>query len=245
MEKTFTEQNIEKKTQKFLPVLKEMAKAYLHNKYKKNIQNERMAEYCQCLAIDEKETPENNEKRKQVKDILYTEYNQDLDKSFHDYFIQNKENIIHKWFAYFDEYEKHFSRFRGKDVNILEIGVSHGGSTKMWKHYFSKNNAKVNIYGVDINPDCKKLEEEGIQIFIGSQEDREFLRQLKTQIPPVDILIDDGGHTMQQQIVTFEEMFDHVKDNGVYWVEDLHTSYWEEFGGGGGENSLLWITPKI
>ena len=38
---------------------------------------------------------------------------------------------------------------------------------------------------------------------------------------------------MNQQRITFEEMFDHVKeDGGVYWAEDLHTSYWPEFGGG-------------
>src|SRR5690606_4759619 len=43
---------------------------------------------------------------------------------------------------------------------------------------------------------------------------------------------DDGGHTMEQQIVTFEILFDHVRDDGVYLCEDLHTSYWPKFGGG-------------
>jgi hypothetical protein len=55
---------------------------------------------------------------------------------------------------------------------------------------------------------------------------------VKQTIPNVDILIDDGGHTMKQQIVTFEVLFDHVKQDGVYLVEDLHPSYWKEFGGG-------------
>lgn len=30
------------------------------------------------------------------------------------------------------------------------------------------------------------------------------------------ILIDDGGHTMRQQIATFEEMFPAVVDSGVF-----------------------------
>lgn len=116
---------------------------------------------------------------------------------------------------------------------MLEIEVQNGGSTKMWKDYFSVNGAKVNIYGVDINPKCKEIEDENIKIFIGSQEDRAFWRDIKKQIPQIDILIDDGGHTMRQQIVTFEEMFPHIKHNGVYWCEDLHTSYWRNFVGGG------------
>ena len=71
-----------------------------------------------------------------------------------------------------------------------------------------------------------------MQIFIGDQGDREFLRSLAETLPTIDILIDDGGHTMQQQIRTFEALFPRVAPNGVYLCEDLHTSYWREFGGG-------------
>jgi len=99
----------------------------------------------------------------------------------------------------------------------------------MWKDYFGE---KTKIFGIDIMPQCKSLEEENIQIFIGSQSDRKFLRKIKQQIPPIDILIDDGGHTMKQQIVTFEELFSHVKEDGIFLCEDLHTSYWTSYGGG-------------
>jgi hypothetical protein len=85
---------------------------------------------------------------------------------------------------------------------------------------------------LDINPVCKKFEEEQVKIFIGSQSDRVFLQELKKLIPPIDILIDDGGHMMDQQIITFEELFDCVKDDGLYVCEDLHTSYWITHGGG-------------
>lgn len=99
----------------------------------------------------------------------------------------------------------------------------------MWKEYFGD---QAHIYGVDINEDCKSLEEDNITIHIGSQTDRSFLRRLKKEIPPIDILIDDGGHTMRQQRITFEEMYGHVKENGVYLCEDTHTSYILEYGGG-------------
>jgi hypothetical protein len=146
-----------------------------------------------------------------------------------EYFRLNDKRLIHKWKHYFEVYDRHFSKYRNKDIVILEIGVSHGGSLQMWKNYFGD---RAKIFGIDINPQCKEFEEENIKIFIGSQSDRNFLREVKAQIPPIDILIDDGGHTMVQQIVSYEELFNYVKEDGVYLCEDLHTSYWLEFGGG-------------
>jgi hypothetical protein len=117
---------------------------------------------------------------------------------------------------------------------VLEIGISHGGSLQMWKHYFGP---EAIIHGVDINPNCKELEEERIRIFIGDQADRSFLQSLVEAVPKVDILIDDGGHRMDQQINTFEVLFPHVSLDGVYFCEDLHTSYWPKFGGSYGRRS--------
>ena len=145
------------------------------------------------------------------------------------YFYNNRKNIVHKWQHYFDIYHAHFKRYIGTDCIVLEIGVGQGGSLQMWKNYFGN---KATIYGLDINPSCKDFEEENISIFIGSQSDRNFLKHLKMKIPKVDILIDDGGHMMDQQIISFEELFEHVKDDGIYLCEDVHTSYWEEYDGG-------------
>lgn len=138
-------------------------------------------------------------------------------------------NLVQKWDHYIEIYDRYFNKYRNKEVHILEIGVSQGGSLEMWKSYFG---SKARIYGVDINPRCKNLEDEQVSIFIGQQEDRLFWQELKKRVPKLDILIDDGGHTMQQQIVTFEEMFDHVKSEGVYLCEDTHTSYMYEYFGG-------------
>jgi hypothetical protein len=145
------------------------------------------------------------------------------------YFVKNTGNLIHKWQHYFEIYDRHFARYRGTDVHLVEIGIFQGGSLQMWKHYFGP---QARIFGVDINPACKQFEEENIRIFIGDQADRLFLRTLAHEIPRIDILIDDGGHTMRQQIATFEELFPHVQPNGIYLCEDIHTSYWRPYGGG-------------
>jgi len=146
-----------------------------------------------------------------------------------EYFHNNRRNIIHKWTHYFDIYHRHFQKFVGTDCAIMEIGVSQGGSLQMWKHYFGD---KARIFGIDILPECKQFEEDQIEIFIGSQVDRKFLTEIKAKIPKIDILIDDGGHTMEQQIATFEVLFDHISEHGIYLCEDTHTSYWDEYGGG-------------
>jgi len=88
------------------------------------------------------------------------------------------------------------------------------------------------IVGVDIDERCKGLDLPGSEAVIGDQADPAFHRALREQLGPVDVVIDDGGHTMDQQLTTFREMWPAVRAGGVYLVEDLHTSYWSEFGGG-------------
>jgi hypothetical protein len=124
-----------------------------------------------------------------------------------------------KWDHYFDVYDHHLARFRGKDVHVLEIGVQSGGSLEMWRDYFGPGSR---IYGVDINPQCAAFASERIDVLIGDQADRAFWQQFRQQAPVLDVVIDDGGHTPVQQKVGFEELFPHLRPGGVYICEDIH-----------------------
>ena len=62
---------------------------------------------------------------------------------------------IHKWTHYFDIYHNHLSRFIGREISIVEIGVQSGGSLRMWRHYFGPN---CRIFGIDVDPNCKAFE---------------------------------------------------------------------------------------
>jgi hypothetical protein len=126
---------------------------------------------------------------------------------------------IWKWKHYFEVYDRHFSKFRNKPVNILEIGIYSGGSLGMWKSYFGVG---CTIYGVDIEESCRAYETQGVHIFIGDQADRNFWRRFKKDAPNIDIVVDDGGHSPLQQLVTFEELFSHLSPGGVYLCEDIH-----------------------
>jgi len=52
-------------------------------------------------------------------------------KNIRDLFYEHDENLIHKWDHYFEVYERYFSKYRGQKLNILEIGISHGGSIQL------------------------------------------------------------------------------------------------------------------
>jgi hypothetical protein len=139
-----------------------------------------------------------------------------------EFFLRGEHRPSTKWLHYFEVYNRHFSKFYGKDITVVEVGVRKGGSLDIWKHMFGEN---ARIFGIDIDPECKKYEDGPITIFIGDQGNREFWKEIKPVIGKVDIFIDDGGHFMEQQIVTFEEMYDSIQEDGVYLCEDIGTSY--------------------
>jgi len=155
--------------------------------------------------------------------------NPTTDNPLHAYFDNNPGRLMSKWRHYLDVYHHHFARFRGTPCTLVEVGVFHGGSLQMWRHYLGP---QARIVGVDVNPRVLELAEPGIEIVIGDQADRAFLAALGERFGPIDILIDDGGHRMHQQIATLETLYASVQANGVVLVEDTHTSYWRDHGGG-------------
>jgi hypothetical protein len=135
------------------------------------------------------------------------------------FFEANTEgNGIWKFEHYFDIYDRHFRKFVGKEVHIVEVGIYSGGSLRMWKDYFGE---QCKVYGVDIVNECKNYENDHTRIFIGDQESRSFWKSFRDKVPCVDILVDDGGHLTEQQIVTLEEVLPHLSPGGVYLCEDV------------------------
>ena len=132
-----------------------------------------------------------------------------------------------KWEKYFEIYENIFSKFRNKKIVFVEIGIFQGGSLDIWRKYFGK---KARIIGIDLNPDCKKFKKKGIEIFIGDQSNPSFWKKFFKRVGKVDIILDDGGHTNKQQILTVLNTIKQIKNGGRLVVEDTHTSYDKKFG---------------
>jgi 23S rRNA U2552 (ribose-2'-O)-methylase RlmE/FtsJ len=151
------------------------------------------------------------------------------DAFLHRYFLNNSQKRLHKWVHYFDIYERHLERFRGKAPVMIEIGVMGGGSLAMWKEYLGPG---CRIVGIDINPECKAHEDVDIEVVIGSQDDPAVIEDIFSRYPDVGIVLDDGSHKMQHMIASFEMMYERLNPDGVYLVEDTHTCYWNDYGGG-------------
>src|SRR6478752_5700845 len=92
---------------------------------------------------------------------------------------------IWKWRHYFDIYERHFSKFVGRPVNVVEIGIFSGGSMDMWIDYFGD---ACHVFGVDIEPACEVYRSSAVSVHIGDQEDRSFWERFRKDVPTVDII---------------------------------------------------------
>lgn len=145
------------------------------------------------------------------------------------YFMSNCDRSMHKWVDYFDVYHRAFEKYRGKPITFLEIGVQNGGDLHMLRKYFGD---QAKIIGVDVDPNCKNLEKEGFEIWIGDQADPDFWADFSKKNPTLDVVLDDGGHTMEQQINSLIALFPTLSNGGTYLCEDTHTSYFPAHGGG-------------
>lgn len=147
---------------------------------------------------------------------------------WHD-FLTNDGKIIHKWVHYFPIYERHFEWYRNKSLTFIEIGVFKGGSLQMWQRYFGPI---AKIVAIDVDEKCKAHEAPGIHVRIGDQKDERFLQAVIDEFGVPEIVLDDGSHKMEDVNASFNFFYPKMPKNGVYAVEDLHTAYWEEYGGG-------------
>jgi hypothetical protein len=148
---------------------------------------------------------------------------------FRNYPARTDGRTLFKMDHYLDIYDGLMGPWMGKPVRFLEIGVYKGGSLRMWRDFFSP---AASLTFLDIDPACKALEIPGTEIRIGDQTDVPFLQSVAAARGPFDIIVDDGGHKMDQQMTSFRTLWPHLADGGLYIVEDVHTSYWPGFGGG-------------
>ena len=147
------------------------------------------------------------------------------------------ESIIKKFFyeseyfsikheKYFTVYEKILSKYRDKEIIFVEIGVKDGGSLFFLRKFLPK----AKIIGIDINSDCKKFEKYGFNIEIGDQSSKIFWENFFEKYKKVDIILDDGGHTNEQQINTVISCIPNINDDGLLITEDVMCSYFKDFG---------------
>ena len=134
-------------------------------------------------------------------------------------------------------YEGYFGPIRDSARAVLEIGVYMGASMRAWLDYFP--NAR--ILGADDGRWRKHWEFKSprAHIWLVDQADRAGMEKVVSDIgEPLDVVIDDGGHTMWQQQVSLAVVLKAVKPGGLYAIEDLHSSFITMIGYGNEQNVL-------
>src|SRR6266542_4383233 len=152
-------------------------------------------------------------------------------KTLEKLYAEHVGKVSDKWSLYFNEYDRILDEYRNKPVRLLEIGIQNGGSLEIWSKYFP--NAQK-LVGCDINPDCARLiyEDSRIAVVVGDVNSDAAQAVVLGHAPGFDVIIDDGSHCSSDIVKTFARYFPHLADGGVFVVEDLHCSYWQEFEGG-------------
>jgi hypothetical protein len=160
------------------------------------------------------------------------------------YFSANKAGRpLDKWIHYFPIYERHLAPYRGQPVRLLEIGVYRGGGLDLLRYYLG---LQATLIGIDIDDAARTAAGPSHTVEIGDQSDPQFLRAVSENHGPFDVVIDDGGHTMRQQVISAETLFPLLAEGGTYFVEDCHTSYWPDYADqGDGPTFMEWAKARL
>lgn len=127
--------------------------------------------------------------------------------------VGTDKNTIHNYINGF--YETEFSKYKDKEISLLEIGISSGGSLYLWSKYFSN----AMIYGIDVS-DAIRPEYRNINnvkhIFTNA-----YNLNILNLLPDFDIIIDDGPHSLESQIFSIKYYLNKLKSGGVLIIEDV------------------------
>ena len=101
--------------------------------------------------------------------------------------------------------------------NNFQQDYTFGNSLRVWRDYF-KN---ANIYGIDIDENTM-FEEDRIKTYCSSSMDKDTMDNILSKLPELDMVVDDGLHTMEANLETLKIVFPYLKNGGIYVIEDVN-----------------------
>lgn len=120
-----------------------------------------------------------------------------------------------------------FEEYRQNATHVCEIGIHEGSSLRASSAFFKS----AEIHGLDI-ADMSQHETDRIRTHVVDQSSEiellEFKERMKKDEIEFDIIIDDGSHDVSHQQLTFGILFELVKPGGIYVLEDLGSSFFNE-----------------
>jgi len=119
---------------------------------------------------------------------------------------------------YHSFYENYLSNKKFEKINILELGAFKGNATAAFYFYF-KN---AEIFSGDIFPDLFHYKSTRINSFyIDTSSENDLKNKLLSKKIDFDLIIEDAGHYLKDQIISLFILFPILKSNGIFVVEEL------------------------
>jgi hypothetical protein len=126
--------------------------------------------------------------------------------------VKTRNKYPYSWNFVQDIYPSYLEYRRHESLRVLEIGVFKGGFLRALQEYLPN----AVLAGVDKQKLCDLP-----NIEIGDQEDYEFMSEVGEKYAPLDLVIDDGGHQFNQQVVSYQALWPHLSSGGLYVIEDV------------------------
>ena len=109
---------------------------------------------------------------------------------------------------------------------FIEVGIYDCESIKLWRDYFI--NSEIIGFEYNLPYSLERLGDtsrERMTFIDGDQSKEEDLIKFSETYSNVDVILDDGSHKMRDQQITLAKLFKMLKSDGIYILEDLHTSF--------------------
>lgn len=176
----------------------------------------------------------------------YEKAREDYTKTFYDLAAESGTDKVSTEAApaghnYQFAYDHYLPKLRHFPLRFLEIGLGcdlaygPGRSLDVWDRYFTHAHAKIVF--IEEDHECAAQwdgKRPRIRVDAGDAGDSGFLQSFiqKHNGGNFDVIVDDGSHVCPDQILTLLHLFPTLRSGGLYFLEDLQTSYWAKPGGG-------------
>ena len=112
--------------------------------------------------------------------------------------------------------------------NVLEVGICHGGSIKLWSDFFTN----ANVYGLDImnSENVWGVIKNKVKIILHTSCDAYnndfFIKHFLNKNIKFDFMLDDGPHTLES-MKQFIKLYSQIMtDDGILIIEDVQSWDW-------------------
>jgi len=149
---------------------------------------------------------------------LFEYFNSDKGNFFYNQYAKSKKKEKIQGHQYASFYNKYFKDFKNKKLNILELGTFKGGATAAFRIFFI--NSK--IYSGDLFPDIFNFISKNIINFkIDTSSESSINNVIVNNDIQYDIIIEDAGHYLKDQIISLFLLFKKLKSQGFFIIEEL------------------------